>query len=307
MSALEREIVAGSRVSAEPRGDWTVEQVEALYALPLNDLLYTAQWVHRQHFDPNTGAGLHAAVDQDRRLPRGLRLLPAGRALPHRASSAQPLLALDEVVAAAQRAKDDGATRFCMGAAWREPEGRASSSRSPRWSAGSRRSGWRPAHARACSTPAQAARLEDAGLDAYNHNLDISEEFYGEIISTRTYQRPARDARARPRGRHQGLLRRDRRHGRDEDDRIGAAAHAGERSTAPRSRCRSTTSCRAGDAARRRPSRSTFEIVRTIAAARILMPRSMVRLSAGRVEHERRARRSASSPAPTRSSPARSC
>ena len=102
--------MAGSRVSAEPRGDWTLEQVEALYALPLNDLLYTAQWVHRQHFDPNTVQVSTLLSIKTGACPEDCAYCPQSIRFATDVDT-HPLLSLDEVRAAAQRAKDSGATR----------------------------------------------------------------------------------------------------------------------------------------------------------------------------------------------------
>ena len=109
---------------AAPRHDWTREEVRALFALPFPDLMFRAQRVHRQNFDPARGADLDAAVDQDRRLPGRLRLLPAERAQYDTGVKAEKLMALDAVLAEARAAKAAGAARFCMGAAWRSPKDR---------------------------------------------------------------------------------------------------------------------------------------------------------------------------------------
>src|SRR4029077_15016956 len=121
MSALEREIVAGSRVGAGPRGGWAGGQVEARYALPLNDLLYTAQWVHRQHFDPNTVQVSTLLSIKTGACPEDCAYCPQSIRFATDVDT-HPLLSLDEVRAAAQRAKDSGATRFCMGASYRGPK-----------------------------------------------------------------------------------------------------------------------------------------------------------------------------------------
>ena len=111
--------------AAEPaRHGWTVEAVLALFELPFNDLLHRAQTVHREHFDANAVQLVDAAVDQDRRLSRGLRLLPAVGALRHRRRSRASCCRSTQVLDAARRAKAAGATRFCMGAAWRGPKDR---------------------------------------------------------------------------------------------------------------------------------------------------------------------------------------
>ena len=178
------------------------------------------------------GAAVDAAVDQDRRLPGGLRLLPAGGALPHRRRRTRRCCRVDEVVAAARAAKANGATRFCMGAAWRGPKER---DLEPVLDDGARRC--EALGLETCATlgmlkDGQAEQLKEAGLDYYNHNLDTAPEFYGEIITTRDYQRSPRHARARARRRHPRLLRRHRRHGRD---RARSARGADRAAREPRS------------------------------------------------------------------------
>ena len=186
---------------------------------------------------------------------------------------------------AATRAREQGATRFCMGAAWREvPRRRRSSSRSSRWCAGSARWAWRRAARSACSTEEQADALADAGLTAYNHNLDTSPEFYGQIITTRTYDdRLETLARVRAAGITVccgGII------GMGESARGALSAAAAARRA--RSASRERADQHAGRAWRARrwriaPPEDPLEMVRTIATARILMPASFVRLSAGRL------------------------
>ncbi len=169
--------------------------------------------VHRAHHDAERGAAVDAAVDQDRRLPRGLRLLPAGGALSHRRRRTRRCWRWTAVVARGAAAKAAGATRFCMGAAWRGPKERDLEPVLEMVRA------VKALGLETCATlgmlkDGQAERLKDAGLDYYNHNLDTAPEFYGEIVTTRDVPRPARHARARARRRHSRLLRRHRRHGR---------------------------------------------------------------------------------------------
>ena len=163
------------------------DEVLALFDLPFTELLHRAGTVHREHFDPTEVQVSHAAVDQDRRLPRGLRLLPAGRALRHRRRGHEA----DEHRGRASRrraqAKAAGASRFCMGAAWRSPKDRDI----PKVAAMIREV--KALGLETCATLGmlsddQADALKDAGLDYYNHNLDTAPEFYGEIIHTREYQ-----------------------------------------------------------------------------------------------------------------------
>ena len=172
--------------AATPRHDWTITEVEALFAQPFADLMFQAQQVHRAHHSANavqmstllsikTGACPEdcAYCPQSVRYDTGLER--------------EKLVPLDEVRTRAQAAKDAGATRFCMGAAWRSPkkkdvEAVAAMIREVR------ALGMETCATLGMLTPEQAHELKDAGLDYYNHNVDTSPEFYGEIITTRTYQ-----------------------------------------------------------------------------------------------------------------------
>ena len=171
------------------RHQYTVAEVRAIHDLPLPELMLRAQIVHREHHPATRGAALHAAHREDRRLPGGLRLLPAVVALRDRASTAEQMLRRRRGARrGAARAKDAGATRFCMGAAWREVKDGPAFDRVLEMVRGVKRPG--PGgllHARACSPTTRRAGSRRPGSTAYNHNLDTSREFYGSIISTRTY------------------------------------------------------------------------------------------------------------------------
>ncbi|HEV7914608.1 MAG TPA: biotin synthase BioB, partial [Albitalea sp.] len=165
---------------------WRVADVEALFALPLMDLLYRAQQVHRQHFDANQV-----------QLSTLLSIKTGGCAedcgyCPQSAHfdtgvEASKLMAIDEVVQAAEAAKAQGATRFCMGAAWRSPKPR-DMERVTAMVREVRGLGLETCMTLGMLDSGQARALKDAGLDYYNHNLDSAPEFYGRIITTRTYQ-----------------------------------------------------------------------------------------------------------------------
>ena len=169
----------------EVRTDWTLEEVRELFALPFADLLFHAQRVHRAYFDPNrvqvstllsikTGACPEdcAYCPQSIRFETGLK--------------SEPLLELEEVVARRATRRANGATRFCMGAAYRSPKPRARADR--RDDRGVKALGMETCVTLGMLTPEQARQLKDAGLDYYNHNLDTSANHYGKIITTRTYQ-----------------------------------------------------------------------------------------------------------------------
>src|SRR5438034_7898016 len=168
------------------RHDWTRQEVGALFALPFPELIFRAQAIHRQHFDPTevqistlisikTGGCPEdcAYCPQSARYETGVR--------------AEKIMPLEAVLAEARAAKDAGASRFCMGAAWREPKDRDLDA------VCALVEGVRALGLETCATlgmlaPAQARRLKAAGLDYYNHNIDTSPEYYGAIITTRTYQ-----------------------------------------------------------------------------------------------------------------------
>ena len=191
MSAVEKELAvgrsfeglpAGVRVTAEPRRDWTKADVTSLFELPFNDLLYSAQWVHRQNFSANAVQVSTLLSIKTGACPEDCAYCPQSIRF-DTGVDRHDLMPLDEVRAAARRAKESGATRFCMGASYRGPKD----------------SQLEPILAmikevkalglETCATlgllrPGQAERLADAGLDYYNHNLDSSAEFYEKIITT---------------------------------------------------------------------------------------------------------------------------
>jgi biotin synthase len=283
MAAVEQEITTGGwRVTAAPRTDWTREQVEALFALPLNDLLYAAQWVHRQHFDPNAVQVSTLLSIKTGACPEDCAYCPQSIRFQTGVDNHE-LLPLDEVRAAARRAKEAGATRFCMGASYRGPKD----------------SQLEPILAmieevkalglETCATlgllrPGQAERLAAAGLDYYNHNLDSSEQFYSQIISTRTYgDRLETLERVRGAGLKVccgGILGM----GETRADRAELLRTLATLEPQPESVPINDLVPVPGTPLANAGPLDPFEFVRCIAVARILMPRSHVRLSAGRTE-----------------------
>ena len=183
--SLIAEATPRSQTVVELRHDWTRAEIRALFELPFPDLMFRAQTVHRAPFDPaevqistllsiKTGGCPEdcAYCPQSARYDTGVR--------------AEKLMALDTVLAEARAAKAAGASRFCMGAAWREPKDRDLEA------VCAMVEGIKTLDMETCATLGmltadQARRLKDAGLDYYNHNLDTSPEFYGKIITTRTY------------------------------------------------------------------------------------------------------------------------
>jgi biotin synthase len=280
MSALERETAAGTRVTAEPRLDWTLAEVEALFELPFNDLLYTAQRVHREHFDPNSvqvstllSIKTGACPEDCAYCPQSIRFSTG--------VDTHELMSLADVRAAARRAKEAGATRFCMGASYRGPK---DSQLEPILAmiAEVKALGLETCATLGLLRPGQAERLAAAGLDYYNHNLDTSERFYSTIIGTRTYaDRLETLARVRAAGVKVccgGILGM----GETRGDRAALLRTLATLDPQPESVPINDLVPVPGTPLEGAEELDPFEFVRTIAVARILMPRSHVRLSAGR-------------------------
>ncbi|MDX1670244.1 MAG: biotin synthase BioB, partial [Limnobacter sp.] len=165
---------------------WTVEAIEALFALPFNDLLFKAHSVHRQHFDPNKIQRSTLLSIKTGGCPEDCSYCPQA-ARYNTGVEAEKLMPLDEVLANAQAAKEKGATRFCMGAAWRSPKDHQIEQVAEMVTA-VKAMGLETCVTLGMLKEQQAKALQSAGLDYYNHNLDTSPDFYGDIISTRTYQ-----------------------------------------------------------------------------------------------------------------------
>jgi biotin synthase len=165
---------------------WTVEQIEALLQLPFNDLVFQAQQVHRQHFDANTVQLSTLLSIKTGGCPEDCSYCPQS-ARYDTGVDTEKLMPLNEVLEAAQAAKDQGATRFCMGAAWRSPKDHQVESVVEMVTA-VKAMGLETCVTLGMLKPHQAHNLQQAGLDYYNHNLDTAPDFYGDIITTRTYQ-----------------------------------------------------------------------------------------------------------------------
>ncbi|MEE8172267.1 MAG: biotin synthase BioB, partial [Alphaproteobacteria bacterium] len=172
--------------AAAVRHDWSREEVRALFDSPFNDLIYRAQTVHRENFDPNQVQMSTLLSIKTGGCPEDCAYCP--QSIHHEtAVQAQRLMQVDAVLAEARRAKAAGATRYCLGAAWRGPNDRDLESVC-RMVEGVRALGMESCVTLGMLSAGQAERLAEAGLDYYNHNLDTSEEFYRRIITTRTYQ-----------------------------------------------------------------------------------------------------------------------
>ncbi|HEY8265285.1 MAG TPA: biotin synthase BioB [Steroidobacteraceae bacterium] len=268
------------RATADVRSDWTLDEVRALHALPFADLMHRAQSTHRLHFDPNqvqvstllsikTGACPEdcAYCPQSIRYDTGLER--------------EALMEPASVVARARAAREAGATRFCMGAAWRSPKDR-DLDKVVEMVEGVAALGLETCATLGMLTPEQASRLKDAGLDYYNHNLDTSEAFYGEVITTRTYQdRLETLAAVRDAGIHVccgGILGL----GETDGDRVAFLHTLATLDPHPESVPINNLVQVEGTPLAGMPAVDPIDFVRIVAIARILMPRSHVRLSAGR-------------------------
>jgi biotin synthase len=264
------------------RNDWRLPEVEALFALPFNDLLFQAQSVHRRWFDPNEvqissllSIKTGACSEDCSYCPQSARY--------DTELQGETLMPVEEVLAAAQRAKQQGATRFCMGAAWRSPKNRDIRCVADMVK-GVKALGMETCVTLGMLTDEQTQRLKASGLDYYNHNLDTSEAYYSEIITTRTYQdRLETLRRVREAGINVccgGIVGM----GEGDDDRAGLLWQLATLPAHPQSVPINMLVRVEGTPLAEAETLDLFEFVRTIAVARVLMPKSRVRLSAGRNE-----------------------
>jgi biotin synthase len=271
---------AASRAATEFRHDWSLDEIEALFALPFNDLLFQAQGVHRRHFEPNTvqistliniktgGCAENCGYcSQSAHFDTGLER--------------EALMAVGEVISAAKAAQKGGATRFCMGAAWRKPKAKDMEV------VIAMIQGVKGLGMEACVTlgmlePEQVQQLKEAGLDYYNHNIDTSPEYYDQVVTTRKFSdRIDTINRVREAGINvcsggilgMGESRRDR--AAMLQELANLPEHPG---SVPINLLVKVPGTPLGDS----PELDIFEFIRTIAVARIMMPASYVRLSAGR-------------------------
>lgn len=278
MSALP----APNRIPAAPalRHDWRLDEVRALFALPFIDLVHEAQSVHREHFDPNevqvssllsikTGSCSEDCgyCPQSARYDAGV--------------TPEALMPVETVLLAAQKAKKEGASRFCMGAAWRRPKDK-DIDRVIEMVQGVKGLGMETCVTLGMLTDEQTARLKEGGLDYYNHNLDTSEEYYNEIITTRTYQdRLDTLERVRSAGINVccgGIVGM----GESDDDRAKLLIELANIPKHPESVPINMLVQVEGTPLMGTAPLDPLIFIRTIAVARILMPKSRVRLSAGR-------------------------
>ena len=265
-----------------PRHDWTRAEAQALYTAPFNDLLFAAQTIHRRNFDPNQV-----------QMSRLLSIKTGGCAedcgycsqSAHHSTGleASKLMQVERVVEEARKAKAAGATRYCMGAAWREPKDRDMDALVGMIE-GVKGLGMETCMTLGMLTEHDATRLAGAGLDYYNHNIDTSEAYYDKVITTRTFQdRLDTLERVRTAGMKVccgGILGM----GEGQGDRVDMLVTLANLAEHPESVPINLLVPIEGTPLAKVEKLDAIEFVRTIATARIMMPRSFVRLSAGRTE-----------------------
>ena len=268
------------RTNKKNHQKWTKKEIKTLFQLPFNDLLYKAHIVHRANFNPNSIQLSTLLSIKTGGCSEDCGYCPQSARFDTEVEN-EPLMELKEVLAAAKLAKNAGASRFCMGAAWRGPKERDLDSVKQMISR------VKELGLETCATlgmlkDGQAEQLKDAGLDYYNHNLDTSPEFYGDIISTRTYQ-DRLDTLEKVRhadinvccGGIVGL-------GESIEDRIGLISQLANMKVPPESVPINLLTQVEGTPLNNIKKLDHFDFIRTIAVARITMPKSFVRLSAGR-------------------------
>jgi biotin synthase len=264
------------------RHDWSVAEIESIYTAPLIDLVHRAQTLHRAHHPPNQVQGCVLLNVKSGGCPEDCAYCPQSA---HYSTGVDryELMSVDDALAAARRARDQGATRFCMGAAWRDAAEGEQFDRVLDMVRGVRALGMEACCTLGMLTQAQADALADAGLSAYNHNLDTSPEFYGSIITTRDYtERLDTIARVRRSGVTVccgGIIGM----GETRRARWGLLQQLSSLDPHPESVPVNMLARVEGTPLGDRPAEDPLELVRTIATARILMPLAFVRLSAGRM------------------------
>lgn len=264
------------------RHDWELSEIKALFALPFNDLLFRAQTVHRQHFDPNSVQISTLLSIKTGACPEDCSYCPQSARYETEVER-EKLMAIEEVLENARLAKANGSSRFCMGAAWRNPSDKNLDKVIDMIKA-VKAEGMESCVTLGMLTADQARRLKDAGLDYYNHNLDTSPEFYGEVITTRTYQdRLDTLANVRDAGLNVccgGIVGM----GEKPADRAGLIMQLANLPEHPESVPINMLVQVEGTPLHGSESLDPLDFVRTLAVARIVMPKSFVRLSAGRTD-----------------------
>ena len=287
MSNFDRLIAEStdSTIGGPIRHNWTREEVRALLALPFPELMFEAQRIHRAHFDPAEVQISTLLSIKTGGCPEDCAYCPQSAKYDTGVEAAK-IMSLDTVLAEARAAKHAGAGRFCMGAAWREPKDR-DLDKVCEMVAGVSQLGLETCATLGMLTGAQARRLKASGLDYYNHNLDTSPEYYGQIITTRTYQDRLKTLdHVRAAGIHVccgGIVGM----GESPEDRAGMITTLANLPQHPESVPINMLVRVAGTPLAELPPTNDatldpLDFVRTIAVARITMPKSVVRLSAGR-------------------------
>lgn len=262
------------------RHDWTYAEVEALYNQPFSDLMYQAQTVHRKFFNPNEVQVSTLLSIKTGKCPEDCAYCPQSNRY-DTGLEYEDLMEVQAVLKEAEQAKATGATRFCMGAAWRSPKDR-DMAKVTAMVRGVKELGLESCMTLGMLTDSQAEQLAEAGLDYYNHNLDTSKEYYGNIITTRTFQdrldtlQNVRDAGMKVcSGGIVGM-------GEQLKDRIGLLIELSSMPEHPESVPMNMLVKVEGTPLDQQEGLDPFEFLRTVAVARIMMPQSHVRLSAGR-------------------------
>lgn len=266
--------------SGKIRNDWTSKEIAAIYNQPFSDLMFAAQTIHRQHFNPNEVQTSTLLSIKTGACPEDCAYCPQSGHY-NTGLSKEQLMAVDEVVTKAKQAKDTGATRFCMGAAWRSPREKDLDVVLEMIKQ------VKDLELETCVTlgmldEAQTAKLAEAGLDYYNHNLDTSPEYYEQIITTRSYDnrldtlQNVRDAGINVcSGGIIGM-------GEKVKDRYGLIEQLANMPEHPQSVPINMLVAVEGTPLGEVEKLDSLDFVRMIATARIVMPKSYVRLSAGR-------------------------
>ncbi|ACL60894.1 biotin synthase BioB [Methylobacterium nodulans] len=270
------------RPDAPIRHDWTVAEIQAIYDLPLLDLVHRASLVHRAHHDPADIQRASLLSIKTGGCPEDCAYCPQSAHHKEAGIGRQRLMPVEAVLREAEAAKAAGATRFCMGAAWRQPKDGPEFDAVLAMVRGVRGLGMEACVTLGMLTPSQAERLAEAGLTAYNHNLDTGPDFYGDIISTRTYAdrlntlQAVRDAGIGVCcggiiGMGEGVA-----------DRAAMLQVLANHAPHPESVPINALVAVAGTPLAERPPVDPLDLVRMCATARIVMPKARVRLSAGR-------------------------
>ncbi|MFY0625985.1 MAG: biotin synthase BioB [Reichenbachiella sp.] len=264
------------------RNDWTREEITEIYNTPIMDLIYRAATVHRAYHDPNEVQVCTLLSVKTGGCSEDCGYCPQA-ARYHTDVKVHKLMEVDEVLTAANNARESGSTRFCMGAAWREVRDNSDFDKVLDMVKGVNRMGLEVCCTLGMLTEEQAQKLKDAGLYAYNHNLDTSEEHYDQVITTRTYDdrldtlKNVRNAKISVcSGGIIGM-------GEGDQDRIGMLLTLSTLPEHPESVPVNALVPVEGTPMEDQPRVSIWEMIRMIATARIIMPNAMVRLSAGRV------------------------